>query len=318
MKSVETSLPIPYDAFELENDGGPVLRFYLSKFKSATRRMPLALYVQGSGGHSLFRRDSVTSRIRGGYQNILRKVARGRVRILCVEKPGIALFDFPSARGTVKNCSAEFRQEHTLDKWANALASVLRSTIDNSESLGIDADRILVVGHSEGGIVSARVSRLVEDVTHVALLGSNGPTQLFDLLAKASRIRTKESGEALISSVLENWAKVMKEPESSDYEAWGHPYRRWSSFLSTSASEELLHSKARMYLAHGSRDVNVPFVSFLSLLATLESKCRDVTFEVVWGGDHGFRLPNEYGAEGMARVMRNTISWFLSGRPPCP
>src|SRR5262249_17911793 len=141
-----------------------------------------------SGCASVFsERDGKVS---GGLQNLLLAAAEGRLRVLVVEKPGVAFGDRPKDPGSALEASAEFKREHTLLRWVEAANAALRAT---QRLHDVDWTRTLVVGHSEGGIVAAHLAAANPLATHVAVLSSSGPTQLFDLLALASQAKKSDS-----------------------------------------------------------------------------------------------------------------------------
>src|SRR5207245_2206122 len=94
-------------------------------------------------------------KVYGGMQNLLKSAAKGRIRVMVVEKPGVAFGAVPKKPGSAEEGSAEFRREHTLPRWVEAVNAALRATHRQEE---VDWTRTLVVGHSEGGIVAAHVA----------------------------------------------------------------------------------------------------------------------------------------------------------------
>src|SRR5262249_13040044 len=125
-------------------------------------------------------------------------------------------------------------------------------------------------------------------------LAGGGPTQLFDLIEFRSQPRPGDQpgdAERRGREVYEEWAKIQKDPDSTSLFWMGHPYRRWSTFLKHSVAEELLRSKARIYLAQGTADTSVSVKTYDVLVAELKARGRDVTTECIEGGDHGFRTP---------------------------
>src|SRR5262249_55685248 len=203
----------------------------------------VALFTAGSGCQSLFRKQG--ERITGSYQNLLFAEAKGRVRVLVVEKPGVKFLDAPVPPGNARGASEEFLKEHTLPRWAEANVAALRAAWTLP---GIDPTRALVLGHSEGGIVAARVAAELPQVTHVASLAAGGPTQLFDLAEVRRRSQPNDKpgdAERRVREVYEEWSRIQKDPDSINKFWLGHPYRRWSSFLKHSVAEELLRPKAK-------------------------------------------------------------------------
>src|SRR5262249_58584058 len=122
--------------------------------------------------------------------------------------------------------------------------------------------------------------------------------------------------DARVNDILQGWAAVRAEPDSTAKFIWGHPYRRMASFLSASTTDALLRSTARIYLAHGTADDKVPIVAFDVLQAELLARGRDVTAERIDGADHGLNRAGQSMPQGMRAVMDHAISWFLAEKPP--
>src|SRR5215813_1735917 len=312
-KADPTPLGIPFQRYTVEDSFGRAITFYLSAppKEEEGAKNPVALFIEGSGCQSLFRKRD--ERIVGGYQNLLLREAKGRARILVVEKPGVKFLDAPARPGSAEGASEEFLKEHTLPRWAEANRAALRAVWTLP---GIDTSRTLVMGHSEGGIVAAMVSAESPQVTHVASLAGGGPTQLFDLTEIRGRSRVGDNpgdAERRVQDIYDEWARILKDPESISKFWLGHPYRRWSSFLTHSVTEELLRTKARIYLAQGTLDTSVSVRAHDVLVAELQARGRDVTAERLEGADHGFRtqdLPEGFPA-GMQALFGRVLGWFL-------
>jgi pimeloyl-ACP methyl ester carboxylesterase len=307
---------IPFQRYTAKDSLGRTITFYLSVVakNDADAKRPVALFIAGSGCQSLFKKRG--EQITGGYQNLLFAESKGRVRVLVVEKPGVKFLDAPAAPGTAKGASEEFLKEHTLPRWAAANAAALRAAWTLP---GIDPTQTLVLGHSEGGIVAARVAAELPQVTHVASLAAGGPTQLFDLAEVRSRAQPDDKpgdAERRVREVYEEWSRIQKDPDSMSKFWLGHPYRRWSSFLKHSVTEELLRTKAKVYLAQGTADATIPVKAHDVLVAELRARGRDVTAERIEGADHGFRTAEtpEGSPAGMQALLGRLLEWFV-GEP---
>lgn len=310
-----TPLGIPFQRYTVKDSLGRTITFYLSaapKNDSDAKRQ-IALVIAGSGCQSLFRK--LGERIGGGQQNLLLQEAKGKVRVLAVEKPGVKFPDAPPRPGSAQGASEEYLKEHTLPRWAEANMAALRAAWTLP---GIDPTRTLVLGHSEGGVVAARVAAELPKVTHVASLAAGGPTQLFDLAETRRRPQTGDQpgdAERRVREFFDEWAKIAKDPDSISQFWMGHPYRRWSSFLKHSVTEELLRSKARIYLAHGVADTIIPVAAHDVLVAELKVRGRSVTAERIDGADHGFRtsdMPQQGPPLGMQALFGRVLAWFLA------
>ena len=299
------ALGIPFDQFNAKDTLGRTITAYLSRPPKADpdKIRPVILFVSGSGSQSVWTRHE--QGINSGLQGLIYQLAKGRARVLVVEKPGVNLLDAPKHPGASTDGSRKFLEEHTLPRWAAANTAALKAVLARAD---IDPSRVLVVGHSEGGIVAARVAAEVPAVTHVAPLSCAGVTQLYSL-AELSRQRAPDSlGAATVQAVYDEWARILAKPESVDDFWLGHPYRRWSSFLGSSVIDELKRSKAKVYLAHGTADESDSVIGFDVMRAELLAGGRDVTAERIEGGDHGFAVQ---GQGGMPKVVGNVVEWFL-------
>ena len=307
-------LPIPFQRYTAKDALGRTVTFYLSRppREKPEAKRPLVLFIQGSGCQSLFRKQGEA--IAGGWPSLLLQEAKGKAWVLAVEKPGVKFLDDPRRPGSAEGASEEFLKEHTLPRWAEANAAVVRAAWALP---GVDATRTLAVGHSEGGLVAARVAAELPAVTHVASLAGGGPTQLFSLAEQHGQPRPGDGpGDAAKrrQAVYDEWDRIRADPDSVSKFWLGHPYRRWSTFLPQSLSAELLRTKARVYLVHGAEDAAVPVSSFDVVRAELAVHKRDVTAERLEGADHGFRPKDaaKGSSAGMQAVFGRVLEWFLA------
>ena len=309
-------LGVPYEHFEVGDALGRTITFYVSTPKAkdgSTGLAPLVLFIQGSGCGSVFNRGP-DARIQGGLQNMVRDAAKGRARVMVVEKPGVTFLDNPMPPGEATKCSESFNAEQTFDRWAAALSAALRAA---AELDGIDRGRVLVMGHSEGSLMAGRVAADNDElVTHVACLSGGGVTQLFDLAQLAWEAETADeplaARQARMDEIYATWDKIRADPNSTTEFAWGHPYRRWASFFDASLSEQLLRTKAKIYLVHGTADKSTPVEGFDLLRAELSRRGRSFTSERILGADHGYRQAGEQNWDGMRGVFERVLEWFLA------
>ncbi len=291
----------PFRRYVAEGRDGQRIIFYLSTQQAPSHPVPLIVWVQGTGCSSQF--VSVGGRMSRGLQGVLDSVARGRARVLAVEKPGVEFLDDPPDDGDARACRPEFLAQFTLDCWA----ATIRDAIQAAQKLpGVDASKTLVIGHSEGGIVAMRVSNVSPQVTHAASLSGGGPVYLFHL---AEFMRSKKLDAE--QEVYACWGEILKDPDSAAKFCWGQTYRQWSSFMKTSVIAEALQSHALLYFAHGTADTQQSIAGFDVLRAELAAKQRDAVFERIEGADHALDLPNQKVPEGLEAVFNRVVDWFL-------
>lgn len=297
----------PYLAYEVEDALGRQIAWYLSEPRAASPR-PLIVYVHGSGHQSLFRRVDGRVVPANGHATLV-DVATGTARVLIVEKPGVTLYENGDAPP-----SATFRKEHTLERWVEAITAAILAA---RQLPGVDTTHLLVVGHSEGGLVAARVAARLPQVTHVALLAGGGPTQLFDLLqlARAGTFFAEVSPDsaARVAYVLAQWDSIRADPESATRDFFGHPFRRWASFLRDSPIAALRATNAAVFMAQGEADQAVTRESFEALRAELIVAGRQPEVRLVAGADHSFAIqrPGSTPRDGWAEVLTDVVRWFL-------
>jgi pimeloyl-ACP methyl ester carboxylesterase len=291
----------PFRRYVAEGRDGQRITFYLSIEPTPSHSVPLIVWVQGTGCSSQF--VSVGGRMSRGLQGVLYSVARGRARILAVEKPGVEFLDDPPDDGDARACRPEFRAEYTLDRWATTLADAIQAA---QKLPGIDTSKTLVIGHSEGGIVAMRVSNVSPVVTHAASLSGGGPVYLFHM-AEFMRSQRLDAEKEVYAC----WKDILKDPDSVTKFCWGQTYRQWSSFMKTSVIAEALKSHALLYFAHGTADRQQTIAGFDVLRAELAAKQRDAVFERIEGADHALDPPNQKVPEGLEAVFGRVVGWFL-------
>jgi dienelactone hydrolase len=300
---------IPYQRYFTRDAFGRRITFYITKPADPALRLPLVVSILGSGADSNFiRRDG---RVLDGHR-AMRTIFTGRAYVLIVEKPGVAFCEHPKRMGTSDGASDEFRREYTLERWAEAVSSAVRA----SRTLPfVDSTRTLVLGHSEGGLVACRVAAMNPFVTNIASLAGGGPTRLFSMIELARRgYINREAGDLPAQreeKLLSHWDAVMQDPDSTSKDFLGHPYRAWTSFAKSSCMEELLGTKARVYIAQGTEDHSVAPVTFDILRAHLLAHGRDVTADWVIGADHAFFFPAEPKRDGQLELFERIRAWFL-------
>lgn len=294
----------PFRRYVAEGRDGKRISFYLSTQQASSHPVPLIVWVQGTGCSSQY--VSVGGRMSRGLQGILYSVARGRARILAVEKPGVEFLDDQPDDGDASTCRPEFRAEYTLDRWATTIADAIQAA---QKLPGVETSKTLVIGHSEGGIVAMRVSNVSPAVTHAASLSGGGPVYLFHM---AEFMRSK--GLDAEKEVYACWSDILKDPDSDTKFCWGQTYRQWSSFMKTSVIAEALGSHALLYFAHGTADNQQSIAGFDVMHAELAAKQRDAVFERIEGADHALDLPNQRVPEGLESVFARVTDWFLGDK----
>jgi dienelactone hydrolase len=307
LKDPQSPPGIAYTRYFTKDRFGRKITFYVSGDQS--QRLPLVVSVLGSGAYSNFIRRN--GQILDAHRT-QREVFGTKAHVLIVEKPGVEFLEQHPNQGTAVDGSLEFRREHTLERWSEAISAALRA----ARTLALAGQsRSLLIGHSEGGITVARVAAENPFVTHVAALASSGPTQLYDFLESARKGNLYDSlphdPSIQVAQLLKDVAAIYADPNNPDKFYLGHPYSHWSSYLKASTAEELSKTAARIFIALGGADTTHASQSFDVLYSTLLSRQKDVTAQVLDGADHAFQFREQPARDGYEEIYAAVRDWFF-------
>ena len=279
---------------------GRTVTYYISRPKAA--RAPILLMLQGSGCARLL--NLQPGSFYSTLFNLVPFAEEGRFTVLAVEKP----FADGKGGGTAQSCSAEFNRDFTAERWLVAIRAALE---DARKSPRVDPARTLAFGFSEGAVMAALLAGRDTSITDVITIGGSGTTQLFDFVALAYRKCFDAS--TCLADIDRNVDAINASPDSATDFAWGHPYKRWSSFFRVDPGEELVRSKARVYIAFGTADESVPALSEEIAVAKLRLARRDVTVRRVPNAGHTLSEGSRPNFDDLAKEYRAALDWFWKG-----
>ncbi len=294
--------PVPGTPFErrvLDDAAGRKITYYISRPKVA--RAPILLMIQGSGCQL-----ALTEGPRGissSVFNLLPFASEGRFTTVVVEKPFAGVTS--GTPGQATGCSEAFNADFTAESWLAAIQASLR---DARTASYVDPARTLVLGSSEGAVMATLLAAADPAVTDVAVLGGSGTTQAYDFIVNA--YTTCFDTPRCLAQVEEQVKAIAAKPGSATDFAWGHPYKRWTSFFKVDPGAALLHSRARVYLAFGTADRSVPALSQEIMVAKLLVAGRDVTVRRVPDAGHNLAAPGPQALKDMDREHRAVLDWF--------
>jgi pimeloyl-ACP methyl ester carboxylesterase len=293
----------PLYLYSLKDGLGQPITFYVSRPKS--KRAPLLLMIQGSGCVPV-----MAIRPSGTYSTLfdfLPFAKDGQFAVMAVEKPydGIVNGGNP---GTALPCSRRFDRNFSAETWLSALQAAL----DAARRLPwIDRKRTLVFGISEGATMASLLAAHDRYVTDVVMIGGSGTTQVYDFVVSAYQ-RCSDVPKCL-AHLYGKVRDIYAHPDSATRFAWGHPYKRWASFIRIDPAEELLHSNARVYWAFGSDDTATPPLSAEVGIARLRVTNHDLTVRRVDGANHMLMKNGQYDFVSTDKEFRAALKWFWSG-----
>ena len=278
----------PFEKYKIKNKSDNIT-YYLSESKTADA--PLLLMIQGSGCNRVLSKKD--NQVYSSIFNLSQIANSGSFSVLAVEKPNSGLVN-SKGLGVEHSCSREFHDSFTVGSWVESLNLAIK---DSLLKLKRKPKRILIFGFSEGAGIASKVAVTNNLITHVIISGGSGTSQMFDFVAFAYQ-NCFDRSKCIDDSYL-TLEKILQDPDSSIKFAWGHPYKRWSSFFRLDPAENLLKSKAKVYLVFGTSDRSTPALSQEIIAAKLKSAGKDITIRRLPNANHGLRssvhdLDNEY------------------------
>lgn len=292
-------------------DGSSVTFYLAVGEKTDQQRLPVFIFLDGSGAQSHFTR--MGDKIGYSLGGMIARQVVDRYHAVLIEKRGIEFGYINGQPGAGEGGPAEYNRFATLDGRAGDVSAVLNVLL--KEPL-VDPQRVIVVGHSEGSLVAAAAAARDPRITHVGYLGAGGACQFFDLItlqrkAMAEAGASAEEIEAAVQALEADYRKILADPDSDTKFFQGHAYRRWSTFGFQPAVENLLKTRAKLFLAHGDRDRAVPIEAFDYLVVELMRNGRkDLTVRRIPEGDHGFMTRMETSAAvTFGRIIEEIIAW---------
>ena len=283
----------------------PAVEYFIS---TPNRRAPLVLYIQGSGCSPAFI-EMQPGRFSSTVLSLTTIAHSGRYAVMIVNKP-YAERRFPRGPGLATGCSDKFNGYFSYGTWLHQVQIAYRDAIRWRE---VDRSRTLVIGVSEGATIAAGLAAEERSLQAVALVGGSGPGQYYDFIVSAYRSGDDAATLAGISAADEQLTQILKDPNSSTKFAWGHPFKRWSSFFRANSTENLLRSNARVYLLAGMQDESVPIASGEVSYATLRVAGRNVTFRRLPAATHDLLPASEPFETGMGKIEAEffrIVRWF--------
>lgn len=302
--AVEYLSGLPYDKYMLSTEEDTIT-FYLS-VTSREENLPLVVYIQGSGMNSLFAERGGRVVPVSGHMAWF-TAGQEKYRILIVEKPGVSYLQTGS--------SASFDRKFSLDRWSRTIVEAIGYVTLKEK---VDPEKILVAGHSEGGVVASRVAALLGDkVSHVAVIAGEGPSQLYSLYKLAENgtfFNTRQHNmpvpEQRLGYLTDQWKDILSDPLSTEKKFWGFTYLRWSGFLSTSVIDELIPYQGKILIVQGTSDEAVYPESAVVSYTTLLSKGKDIEMELISNADHSFNIHDQPETDGWRMMIEKVMLWF--------
>jgi predicted esterase len=299
--SCETIKGTSFSEYTIQDRAGRNITYYLSK--SNTKGAPLLLMIQGSGCDRVFNKSPA-----GAYSTIFNLVNianENRFSVLAVEKPFSGARQNSDGNAVESTCTTDFHQDFTAATWVAALNEAIK---DAKAKLNYTPAHILIFGHSEGAGIASKVAVENSLVTHVITSGGSGTSQMFDFVAFA--YQNCFNRLVCVEQVYQELENINQDPQSHTKFAWGHPYKRWSSFFRLDPAENLLKAKAKVYLMFGTSDTATPALSQEIIAVKLKSAGKDITVRRISDANHMLQHSNFSNLDDLTSEYKLAFDWF--------
>lgn len=181
-----------------------------------------------------------------------------------------------------------------------------------------NAEKVVVLGHSEGSDVVAKLGTLNKKITHIGFWSGSGNTQYNDfalfirqevskgIIDETSALKKLDSLYTQIEDIENNRTSINK--------FWlNNTYKRWHEF-SEPPVENLLKIDVPIFVAIGTKDQAVPIESSLIIKTEfLRHHKNNLTFNIYPNLDHGFETvpdkQNEEPKDMWMEIFAEFIEW---------
>jgi esterase/lipase len=177
-------------------------------------------------------------------------------------------------------------------------------------------EKIVILGHSEGSDVVAKLGHTNKKVTHIGYWAGGANTQYYEyaLMIQKSVLKgemTQEEGLKEIDSLFSEIKNIQNEPKNTSKEWWGNTYRRWSQFTEPPI-DNLLKIEKPIYIAVGAKDKSVPFESSLLIpIEFIRHNKNNLTFKMFPNYNHSFAIEPKTENEKIVREFMNVFEDFM-------
>ncbi|MEO0731420.1 MAG: alpha/beta hydrolase [Bacteroidota bacterium] len=240
--------------------------------------------------------------------------------VAVASKPGVPLAVAKAdlnERFQVVDASGQFPRSYTdrnyLDYYVRTTNALLKHL-----TAGKKYRQVVVMGHSQGARVAAKVAATNPAVTHLVYLSGN-PLGRYDQLIREKREAalagqiTDEEANAAIAQLYDRWRQINADAGSLDTR-FGDSNKTWTSF-SESTVGELLGLDIPLFVGYGTRDIVARYCDLLPLHFITAGKDDLLTLRAYPDYDHSFHPVAadgraDFSERGFLKVIEDVLSWL--------
>ena len=284
------------------------------------------IYFQGSGGNPLFMQSIKTDTIKvvenGESKNKIQKsiflntsvpfdldrIPNDYVFVL-ISKKGVP---FSADKDSYKPSQIFYKNE-SLNYRVWQGDEVIK---DLTKKLVKMPKKLVIIGHSEGSDVVAKLGHKNKKITHIGYWSGGANTQYYDFAlfiqkdVQSGKITQKEANKSL-DSLFTNIKNIENDPNNAEKQWLGNPYRRWTQFTEPSI-DNLLKINKPLFVAVAGKDESVPIESSLLIpIEFIRHKKDNLTFKIYPEYNHSFAIPPKSENDEWSWEFMNVFEDFM-------
>ncbi len=288
---------------------------------SLEKKKPILLFIHGSGNEPTFSyHEDVKKYAWKAFKEV--EKYKDQFHVLFINKPGIPLFDNIVKDSITFNTSyptnKTYEENYNLTWRVKAASLIIKKA---KKHLNTDASKILVIGHSQGGQVAAKLAVLNKKITHLAILNSNSLGHFYDYILQ-ERVQafvgehTFEQSQNNIDYYFNTFKDIFSNPLRTDKKWKNETYYRWADFATDIPLENMLKLKIPIYVIASGKDLwnsNIMNTDYVQL-AFLRKRKTNLSYKVYANANHF--LEDEIIEDGNLKkinlkpeVLENIIQW---------
>jgi len=198
-------------------------------------------------------------------------------------------------------CDTDFASEDVFPQWVYDQTDFVRQI---SKQASLQGKPVVVLGVSEGGNTAAAVAASVPEVTHLAIIGSGGMTQIDELRLLFDR---NYPGHQLDRA----FAAVAADPDSTVQRVYGQTFRYWSSVAHVDPMRYYNHIDIPILLGIGERDTSTPVESAYLLRDRFAALGKSNLELLVYPDADHTLVDVRRGVSYRPEFLRHLVQWAL-------
>ena len=288
--------------------------------KPSNEDKPLLVYLDGSGNYPLFYYNKDGNL---GTTMTLDFDEFGKdFHIVTISKPGIPFEEnliYDEQGRSYFPMNETYLRKYSLDWRVKSCSLVIDFLV---RKLNV-SDKVIIMGHSEGGQVAPAVAVENERVTHLICMMNNGLNHFLDFImnerlrAKNGEISTYQA-QINVDSLFAQYESMQSNAKEINRYWYGETYLKWSSYTRTSPLESMKKLDIPILYIGGGNDSNQPIFGMDYVrLEFIRLKKDNLTYKVFPYLDHYFQEEkvSQTGEvtfeDHIKEVHRFALSWVI-------